>query len=83
MSTTLPVVNGCQLVAAAPLPDGSVIVVAEGLGGYVLATAPSLDALSWDPYQGHSLYDTQAEALAWLSARVTNAYRPVLYPKGY
>jgi len=82
MSTTLPVVNGCQLVAVAPLPDGSVIVVAEGLGGYVLATAPSLDALSWDPYQGHSLYDTVAEAMLWLSAKVTDTYQRVLYPKG-
>lgn len=82
MSTTLPTVHGRQLMAVAPVPDGSLLVVVEWPDGFALVPVPNLDVTDWTAYSGQS-FPTLPVALGWFNAKLGEAWHSTLYPNGY
>jgi len=71
----LPKVNSCQVVAAAPLPDGRWLIVAEwnpgGPSEAVLATVATLADREW---QAGRYVDTYALAFTLFAERIAAEY---------
>lgn len=83
MSTTLPIVSGRQLMAVAPVPDGSLLIVVEWVSdGFSLVPVPALDVTDWTAHRGQ-LFSSLAEAMGWFNARLGEAWHSTLYPRGY